>query len=42
MVNKLIITGALGLLASVLVGIGEYLLHYDALARFSENGYDFM
>ena len=40
--NKLIITGALGLIASVLVGIGEYLLHYDALACFSESGYDFM
>ena len=31
-----------GLLAATLVGMGEYLLHYDALARFSEGGYEFM
>lgn len=42
MQNKLIITGLLGLLAAFLVGIGEYLLHYDALARFSEGGFGFM
>lgn len=36
------ITGILGVLAAVLVGAGEYLLHYDPLARFSEGGYDFM
>jgi hypothetical protein len=30
------------LLASVLVGIGEYLLHYDPLARVSEGGFAFM
>ena len=38
----MIVTGFIGLLASVLVGIGEYLLHYDALARFSEGGFNFM
>ena len=42
MPNKIFITGVLGLVASILVGIGEYLLHYDALARFSEGGFDFM
>lgn len=26
----------------MLVGVGEYLLHYDALARFTSGGYDFM
>lgn len=36
------VTGFIGLLASVLVGVGEYLLHYDPLARFSEGGFDFM
>ena len=35
-------TALAGLLAATLVGIGEYLLHYDALARFSEGGYEFM
>ena len=40
--NKIYVTGALGLLAAVLVGTGEYLLHYDALARFSEGGFGFM
>lgn len=38
----IIVTGIIGLLASVLVGIGEYLLHYDPLARFSEGGFNFM
>ena len=42
MKNIIIITGFIGLLASVLVGIGEYLLHYDSLARFSEGGFYFM
>lgn len=42
MSKEIYITGLLGLLAAVLVGIGEYLLHYDALARFSEGGFDFM
>ena len=38
----LMITGFAGLLAASLVGLGEYLLHYDALARFSAQGYDYM
>jgi len=42
MSNKLYITGLVGLSAAVLVGIGEYLLHYDPLARFAEGGYVFM
>jgi len=29
-------------LAAVLVGVGEYLLHFDTLSRFSQGGYDFM
>ncbi|MEM7357516.1 MAG: DUF6796 family protein [Pseudomonadota bacterium] len=40
--NKLILSGLAGLLAAVLVGTGEYLLHYDPLARFSEGGFDYM
>ena len=42
MKNRIIITGIIGLLASILVGIGEYLLHYDPLARFAEGGFSFM
>jgi len=42
MSNKLYITGFAGLLAAILVGIGEYLLHYDPLARFAEGGFGFM
>jgi len=42
MQSKLILTGLLGLLAAILVGIGEYLLHFDELARFTSGGYDFM
>ena len=42
MKNIMIITGFIGLLASILVGIGEYMLHYDPLARFSEGGFGFM
>lgn len=42
MSNKLVLTALLGLLAAILVGAGEYLLHYDAQARFTEGGYDFM
>lgn len=42
MPNKIMITGLIGLLAAVLVGVGEYLLHYDPLARFSEGGFGFM
>jgi len=36
----MIITGLIGLLASVLVGLGEFFLHFDPLARYS-GGYDF-
>ncbi len=38
----IIVTGFLGLVAATLTGAGEFLLHYDPLARFSANGYDFM
>ncbi len=40
--NKHVLTALAGLMAATLVGIGEYLLHYDALARFTEGGYGFM
>lgn len=36
------VTGLIGLLAALLVGTGEYVLHYDPLGRFSEGSYDFM
>jgi hypothetical protein len=36
----MIITGLIGLLASVLVGVGEFFLHFDALARYHDS-YDF-
>lgn len=39
---ELIITGLAGLLAASLVGVGEYLLHFDDLARFNATDYDFM
>lgn len=42
MPNTILITGLLGLLASILVGAGEYLLHYDSLSRFSAQSYDFL
>lgn len=42
MKQQLYVTGLLGLLAAILVGTGEYLLHYDPQARFSEGGFDFM
>jgi hypothetical protein len=38
----IIITGLIGLLAAILTGAGEFLLHYDPLVRFSETSYDFM
>jgi len=42
MLKKLYITGLIGLLAAILTGAGEYLLHYDPLARFADGGYVFM
>jgi len=39
--NILIITGYIGLLAAIFVGIGEFLLHFDPLGRFS-GSYEFM
>jgi len=42
MPKTVLITGLLGLLASIIVGAGEYLLHYDSLSRFSAGGYDFL
>ena len=38
----ILITGIAGLIAALAVGTGEFLLHYDSLARFSETNYDFM
>lgn len=40
--KTIIITGIIGLIAAILTGVGEFLLHYDPLARFSETSYDFM
>lgn len=40
--NKHVLTAVVGLLAATLVGLGEYLLHYDALARFTSGSYEFM
>ena len=37
-----LITGAVGLIAAILVGTGEFLLHFDPLARFTSGGYEFM
>ena len=35
--------GVVGLLAAILVGAGEFLLHFDALGRFADaGGYEFM
>jgi len=42
MQNKHVMTALVGLLAAALVGVGEYLLHFDNLARFTDGGYDFM
>jgi len=38
--NTLKLTGIIGLVGAILCGTGEFLLHFDPLARFS--GYDFM
>lgn len=40
--NVFVLTGIIGLLASIVVGSGEYLLHYDPLARFAAGGFGFM
>ena len=40
--QAIIITGLVGLLAAILTGTEEFLLHFDPLARFSESSYDFM
>ena len=42
MTRNMYITGFAGLLAAIIVGAGEYLLHYDPQARFTEGGFDFM
>ena len=42
MQTNLVRTAIAGIFAALLVGIGEYLLHYDALVRFTSGGYEFM
>lgn len=37
-----VFTGLIGIAAALTVGVGEYLLHYDALARFSAGEYQFL
>lgn len=39
--SNIILTGIIGLLGALLTGIGEFILHYDALARFG-GGYEFL
>ena len=38
----MVLTGIVGIIAAILVGIGEFLLHFDPSARFSEDSYAFM
>ncbi len=38
----MVLTGIVGVIAAILVGIGEFLLHFDSLARFSTDSYAFM
>jgi hypothetical protein len=38
----LVLTGVVGVIAAIVVGAGEFLLHFDPLARYSETEYDFM
>ena len=38
----LVLTGIVGMIAAILVGTGEFLLHFDPLARYSEDSYTFM
>ena len=40
--KMIMLSGLLGLLAAILVGAGEFLLHFDPLARFSSDSYEFM
>jgi len=41
--GQLTTAGVLGLMAAILVGAGEFLLHFDALGRFADGGaYEFM
>lgn len=41
--SHIILTGLIGLLAAIVVGAGEFLLHFDSLGRFGESGgYVFM
>ncbi len=40
--KTILITGLIGLLAAILTGTGEFFLHFDPLARFSESSYEFM
>ncbi len=41
--SQITTAGVIGLLAAILVGAGEFLLHFDALGRFAEGGtYEFM
>lgn len=35
--SQAFITGVMGLVAAILTGVGEFLLHFDDLARFSDN-----
>lgn len=40
--HTVLVTGVVGLAAAILVGTGEFLLHFDPEARFSEENYNFM
>jgi hypothetical protein len=40
--KTLVLTAVIGLIASILVGIGEFLLHFDPLSRFADGDYSFM
>lgn len=40
--NSIVLTGLVGLAGALLVGVGEFLLHFDPLARFSDGGFSFM
>ncbi len=39
--SDLILTDLTGLLAAVLVGVGEFMLHFDPLVRYGQ-GFDFL